>query len=359
MKLRSLHSAIGIAAMLVAGTAAAQSSVTIFGVADVAVRHANTERASGVTSVVSGSYSSARYGFRGVEDLGGGLSAAFWLESFLNMDAGTATPAGFQRRSTVSLIHRDFGELRLGRDYTPTHSNWSRFDPFGYVGVGSNQLLILSATGTTPVTSAFGTGNPNTVQRVSNGVQYLLPRNAWGLEGGLTYAFREGGTTANDQHRSVGGRLGVNLGKFFIGASSLRTSNTTAIGTFDDMGLGASYDAGFLRVTLAGRRFEYQNSAQNTYTLSGVVPFGPHEIKASFVRADMQGRVGATNIDSDGANQFALGYVYNFSKSFRFYATAATIRNKGNSRFVVPGAPPASAASLNSRGFEAGLNKEF
>jgi predicted porin len=359
MNLRSLHSAIGVAAMLVAGTAAAQSSVTIFGVADVAVRHANTERASGVTSVVSGSYSSARYGFRGVEDLGGGLSAAFWLESFLNMDSGTATPAGFQRRSTVSLIHRDFGELRLGRDYTPTHSNWSRFDPFGYVGIGANQLLILSATGSTPVTAAFGTGNPNTVQRVSNGVQYLLPRNAWNVEGGLTYAFREGGTTANDQHRSIGGRLGVTFGKLFVGVSSLNTSNTTAVGSFEDRGVGASYDAGVVRVMAAARRFEYLNSRQNTYTVAAVVPLGVHELKASWVRADMGGRVGATSIDQDGANQYALGYVYNFSKSTRLYATLGTLKNKGNSRFVIPGAPPASAGGLNSRGFEAGINKEF
>src|SRR5260221_1860011 len=58
--------------------------------------------------------SSGRFGFRGVEDLGGGLKAGFWLESDVNADTGTFSSTGkfFQRRSTISLMG-NFGEVRL------------------------------------------------------------------------------------------------------------------------------------------------------------------------------------------------------------------------------------------------------
>ena len=114
---------------------------------------------------------STRLGFRGVEDIGGGWGAAFWLEAGLFVDSGigststgnntsygqTAISNGtnnsnaspdlvtqnaqqgltFNRAATVSLINKDMGEFRLGRDYTPTFWNKTQFDPFGTVGSGS------------------------------------------------------------------------------------------------------------------------------------------------------------------------------------------------------------------------------
>lgn len=355
--MKKTRTAAALAVALLAGTAAAQSSVTLFGVADVAVRHARTHGVGHVTSLVSGAYSSARWGVRGQEDLGGGLVASFWLESFLSMDTGAISPAGFQRRSTLSLSHRDWGELRAGRDYTPTHSSWARFDPFGYVGIGAVQLFALSAAGTTPVTAAFGT-SPNTIQRTSNTVEYLLPRNAWGLEGGLSYALREDGTAASDQHHAAGGRLGITLGPVFVSAASFRTRNNLTTDAFQDTALAATYNAGFARVSAGIRRYDFRDARQNNYLLGVVVPSGASEFKFSWNRAAMDGTVGTTSIDANRADQFALGYVYHFSKRTRVYATLAQIENKGNARFVVPGAP-AGTGGAKSRGFETGVNHEF
>lgn len=350
--------AAGLALALFAGAAAAQSNVTLFGVADAAFRRANTENNGGISSLVSGAYSSSRWGMRGVEDLGGGYTASFWLESFLSQDTGLTTPDGFQRRSTVSFAHRDFGELRAGRDYVPTHSSWSRMDPFQYVGIGSVQLYSLAATGNTPATAAFGT-NPNSIQRASNGLAFFLPRNSFGLEGHALYTFQENGTAANDAHKVAGGRLGWTGGKFFINAAYVRTTDSVTRDRFEDEVLAAAYDFGVARVSGGIRRFEYLDARQNNYLLAAVVPLGVHELKASWNRADMAGRVGATRIDNDRSDQFAIGYVYNFSKTTRLYTTFATIRNHGNARFVVPGAPRATANGQDSRGFEAGINKEF
>lgn len=130
----------------------AQSSITLFGVADAAISHYSVksvyynsplpslppvaspiEVGRSQTVLSSGGNASSRLGFRGTEDLGGGLAASFWLEAALNLDTGAVPNLAFSRRSTVSLSG-NAGELRLGRDYVPTYWNESVFDPMGAVG---------------------------------------------------------------------------------------------------------------------------------------------------------------------------------------------------------------------------------
>ena len=142
-----------------AGVASAQSSVTMFGVVDLNVMSVDNDDRT--YSMGTDGMSSSRLGFRGVEDLGGGLKASFWLEMGLATDTGrNASIWGngrlkhwarndnalfFNRRSTVSLSNQ-WGELRLGRDYTPTFWSWTVFDPFGTNGVGSATNLALSSS---------------------------------------------------------------------------------------------------------------------------------------------------------------------------------------------------------------------
>ena len=63
---------------LLMGATAAHAQVTLFGVADSAVRRVDNEGRSSVNSLVSGANSTSRLGFRGTEDLGGGLFAGFF-----------------------------------------------------------------------------------------------------------------------------------------------------------------------------------------------------------------------------------------------------------------------------------------
>ena len=121
----------------------------------------------------SGANASSRVGFRGTEDLGGGLAAGFWLESGITQDSGATALAAFSRRSTVSLSG-GFGELRLGRDYVPSYWNESVFDPMGAVGVGEN--LIKSISGN--IATARGPGSASRRERQRGpGIQQrrLLP----------------------------------------------------------------------------------------------------------------------------------------------------------------------------------------
>jgi len=132
-------SLVALAALAVAGVASAQSSVTLFGVVDASVTgYSNTARDERATvfpnqfgipvylnqgsvktsrrELANSAYNSSRLGFRGTEDLGGGLAASFWLEAPISNDDGSQGVATFARRSTVSLSG-GFGEIRLGRDY--------------------------------------------------------------------------------------------------------------------------------------------------------------------------------------------------------------------------------------------------
>jgi predicted porin len=94
-------SLVALAALAVAGIASAQSSVTLFGVLDAAVSgYSNkSENRFGSATVSStqlsnSGYNASRLGFRGTEDLGGGLAASFWLEAGINNDDGTGAKSG-------------------------------------------------------------------------------------------------------------------------------------------------------------------------------------------------------------------------------------------------------------------------
>jgi predicted porin len=132
--------------------ASAQSSVTLFGVMDAGVSRymvrSNSWDGSGRTASQgiwalspSGNLAS-RLGVRAVEDLGAGMSASMWLEAPVTNDTGGGA-LNFGRRSTVSLAG-NWGELRLGRDHTPSFLNDWAFDPYSVNGVGVNLLAVVS-----------------------------------------------------------------------------------------------------------------------------------------------------------------------------------------------------------------------
>ena len=84
-------SLIALAVLAAAGAASAQSSVTLFGIVDATLAYgkANGTGGSSKWQLTNSGYNSSRLGFRGTEDLGGGMSASFWLEAGLTNDNGT------------------------------------------------------------------------------------------------------------------------------------------------------------------------------------------------------------------------------------------------------------------------------
>lgn len=350
--------AAATAAALLAGPTFAQSSVTLAGVMDAAVRSVSNEGRGSVKSLVSGSNATSRIIIRGAEDLGGGLSASFHLEHGLAADTGLPTGGFWDRRSTVSLSSRTAGELRLGRDFVPSYVGWSRFDPFSYVGVGASSVFV-SGSPNGPIRSSFGTGANSTV-RASNAVQYFLPGGLGGLQGHALVAAGEGGTAASGAVKVIGVQLGWAGGPVQLSAANTRSeTELTTSGRFSDTAVGGTYRIGPARIHLAWRQFKQASSKQELTMLATAVRVGAGEIKASVLQTDLSGSVGATAIDANDARRLALGYVHDLSKRTVLYGTLARIDNDGAATFVIPGGPAGLAGGRSSTGVEAGVRHLF
>ncbi len=331
-----------------AGAASAQtSSVTVFGIVDAAVRQVKNGDES-LSSLASGGINSSRLGFRGVEDLGGGLSAGFWLEHGFSVDSGALTDATrfWNRRSTVSLMG-SFGEIRLGRDFTPTYQGYAEYDPFGDNGVAASSKFD----------SSLGTAR-DTGTRADNEVSYFTPAGLGGVYARLTVAASEGAAGK----KYTGGRLGYAAGPLDVSVAYARTLVAPVGGEdqFKTFDLGAAYDFGMVKALAYYRESKFADQKLAVYGLGALVPVGAAgQLRAGYTHANAKGsNAAAVNVDANDANQFALGYVYNLSKRTALYGTAAYVKNKGNAAFAVASSP-ALPAGEKSTGYELGLRHSF
>ncbi|RZI63393.1 MAG: porin [Variovorax sp.] len=393
------------AALVACGAASAQSSVTLFGVVDAAVRNVSnkSESANGIgpvfgakvsrTELANSGLSSSRLGFRGVEDLGGGLAAAFWLEAPLGNDDG-GTGLAFTRRSTVSLSGA-FGEVRLGRDKTATVYNEEAFDPFGDTGIGGS--LIVDANETTTAGGGFAANA--SYKRASNMVQYFLPRNLGGFYGNAEYAFHERVRTSPDTFagadrtsvgRHVGARFGYANGPFDIALSYAQNDTAlttgagaaavTRLGDIKTFNLGSSYDFGVVKVFGVVSRSKDERDPVNLfaqtpavdltgYLLGVSVPVGAGLIRASYAQVrydDNRVPVPGVSTGDPRANKLALGYVHNLSKRTALYGTLARVSNKNGANLTVGAGPSYATAAASpglrpksSTGYEFGIRHTF
>lgn len=333
-----------------AGTASAQSSVTLFGVLDVNARWLDNNGVKQYALSQDGLQSS-RLGVRGTEDLGGGLRAGFWLEGALNPDTGTPNGQTWQRRSTVSLS-APYGELRLGRDKTATYLNTEIFDPFGDAGIGAASNLTTKAP---PVPTG---GGYSTEKRASNMIAYFLPS---GLAGGLYGQVQvAAGENLNGQ-KYLGGRLGYASGPFNAALAYGQTEVLATTSTnLDNFNIAGAWDFGLLVLSGFYGSQEIDNAKQDNWYIGASAPFGLWRIRASWGQVE---RSGSAAIEGQKADQFAIGAVYDLSKRTAVYGTWSGINNKGGASFVVgsfnnvPGG--GAAKNADSQGFEFGLRHAF
>jgi len=351
-----------------AGGASAQSSVTMFGVVDLNVMTVNNDDRT--YSMGTDGMASSRLGFRGVEDLGGGLKASFWLEMGIAADTGgnagiwgnnTASNANrlfFNRRSTVSLSNQ-WGELRLGRDYTPTFWSWTIYDPFGTVGVGAATNLALGGELATQLAgSTYGT-----LVRANNMVSYVLPggTQGTGLYGQVSVAAGEGAAG----NKYFGGRIGYAAGPFDISVAYGKTDNLLPGSDvdLDAWNIGGAWNFGFMKLT----GFFSDMSADGTVTGVGSGKAGRQNwyigASAPFGQWNLKGSYGGTNgkdlLDNDDASQWAIGVDYNLSKRTAIYATWSSINNDNRSRFIVSTQSSALTPGSNSTGGMLGVRHSF
>jgi predicted porin len=278
----------------VAGVAQAQSSVSVYGVVD-AVLHKDKGASAALTS---GGVSGSRLGFKGTEDLGGGLKANFLLEHGFNVDTGTQRTAGssFDRQAYVGLSG-GFGELKLGKI-------WTAYDDIA----GATNPVFDSVLAPTNVWASAGyNGNP------SNGIYFASPTMG-GVSGAFSTNLKEG---SNNQSNAF--HVKYEGGPVFVGAAYQVDKVTGGDTKFTR--LNGSYDLGAAKL-LAGYGNVKAGSAKTTdFAFGADVPLG----------ANLTLSAGYASSKKDGASVTAkglgLGVAYSLSKRTTVYGGFLDTKN--------------------------------
>jgi predicted porin len=335
-----------------AGVAQAQTSVTIYGSFDAGVR--GSENAAGdrnYTMSSAGTYNSNRLGFRGVEDLGGGMNAHFTLETGFNSGNGnlnlnatsiaTGATGGTTMASTVPFFNRSafvglggsWGSLDLGRQYSVNFKTIGAYDPFTY-----------KYSGIIPVAGLGG------LTRLNSDIQYT------GNFGPVTvraeYAL---GEVAGDTGAGATAALGAafKTGPFSVGGAYTTRANAADTADQNVWTIGGAFATGPFRVAAGyandDRDAGFATGAASTEIenawLGGTYNITPAlGLQAGWYRTESN--VG--DLESDLA---IIGVTYNVSKRTNFYAdidhrdtdvTAAGVR-----------------ATARQTGFSVGINHLF
>jgi predicted porin len=348
----------GTAALAAAALASAQSSVTMFGVVDATVQRISNSGGPSVTRLTNAGQVPSRLGFRGVEDLGGAMSAGFWLEAGIQNDDGRGIPSNtnnqasgaapaaaggqgltFNRRSTVSL-QSTWGELRLGRDFTPQVFNLTLYDPFLNTGAGAAQPYNYIVTGPTAV-------------RASNSIGYFTPATLGGFFAQLMHYRGENASNAPNDGTGTGARLGYAGG---VWEAALAVSRTNyAAGDVRQNNIGGSYKFG--SVKLMGSLSRDRNGATrgDGAVVGALMQVGAGEVKAAFSQYKIE-----TGLATPTGRKIAVGYSHSLSRRTALYATAARVRNSnGAATSAAPGAAGTPAANGSSTGFDVGVRHSF
>lgn len=363
---------LAIAAM---SQGAMAQNATIYGRVDVGLQQIDNGVSS--TRVDSGTYTASRLGFRGNEDLGGGLSALFFMEMGINADVGAAAGGSriFNRGSYVGLSSKDAGTLTLGRQYVPI------FWPFlfadeagplrlhGYSTVQSiqrsNFFRVNSAALTTPV--ANGTLASATSGIYSAGITSAFENNLVVYKtpsfGGLTvtgaYGAPEGYTDAG---KVYGANAEFRQGDLYLGAGwNQKQGLVAATGSYQKINesmLGAMYSV-TKEVNLWGNAhgWDLQTGATGKVNGHDLMLGVSYKLPAGQLWANYSAKTvkNCTDCNSSG---FGVGYHHLLSKRTELYVSYGRVNNDANSANSLNGIAPLTAGQ-SVRGIAAGVAHQF
>lgn len=287
-----------------AGAASAQTQVTLFGLVDIGIASESGGPAGSALKLDgSGMHSGNRVGFRGTEDLGGGLSAFFVLENGFNSDNGSLAQGGlmFGRQALVGL-RGGFGAVTAGRQYSPHWAAVDSLDPLDGISGGSFNLLRRTV-------------------RTDNTVMYASPV-AGGFSGQLAYGFGEvaGDTSAS---RVVGASGTYAGGPLVVKLAHHNAKNATATDTTRNSFLGGSYNFGPVKAFLGYQTERGAGAVHAGSVLVGAqIPMGAGTVMLSHIRKNDK-----TAANND-ARMTGLAYTYALSKRTNLYTSVLHISNE-------------------------------
>jgi predicted porin len=310
------------------GAAFAQSSVTLYGVADVGVSFQNHVAPGGsVTGLTSAGLSGSRWGLRGTEELGNNLKAIFLLENGFDVDTGRAGQGSrlFGRQAYVGL-QGGFGAVTLGRQQNALYDLFAAYDP---MGDGPNYSI-------NAVDNQFNGRNDNAVKYT-------------GRFGGLTatgfYSFGRDSNITNGGEvpgafqvgKSYGGGLSYLAGPASAGVAYDQyqgTTPATSSRVAKRVAVGGSYAIGEAKV-FAGYRWMQDDVTSPVARHDNLYWTGlSYHFTPAFT---VTGAAYYTDARRDGNDSmmYLLNADYAFSKRTDVYALVAYVNNHGNATYGV------------------------
>jgi predicted porin len=252
IKMKKTILAMAVLAACMSTTASAQTSVTIYGIVDAGLAHVTNDGPVGDrTTVDAGLMQTSRWGFKGVEDLGGGLKARFGLEGTLLNDTGgagvnTGTPGGtvnstalFDREATVG-ISSNFGSIDIGRQNILGIGSVGLADPMGLAFAATSPNVLFGALNFGAVYGNFGANGPgNSALRQSNSIKYVSPTFS-GAGFALMRAFGEQ-ADGIQKGSYQGASVFYNAGPFGAAGAYARMKNNLNTDMLTTYGVGLKY----------------------------------------------------------------------------------------------------------------------
>lgn len=284
--MKKLQVALAALAALSAGSALAQSGINIYGRMNVSIER---QKAGGDSLTVMQNNAS-RVGFRGTEDLGGGLKAGFVLEHGFNIDTGTQSQSSFWARQSELNLSGGFGMVRLGR-----YTSEAYFATADYVSMHNHD------TGTSAdALYAY-------LDRDFNKIAYRTPDlNGLTVEGAVS--LREG---TGEYTYDVAANY--SLGALALGAGYQKNGDANQFALRAMYTMGDFTFGGYIQRDEDG--WGANLGDRTNVRLAGMYTLGASEFHLNVGRAGDY-----SDVDDSAATQFTVAYGYNLSKRTKAYA---------------------------------------
>jgi len=354
-------SLIALAALATVATAAqAQSSVTLYGIVDMGIMSSKTDGSAGnVLAAQSGALSTSRWGVRGTEDLGGGLTAAFNLESEIAADVGTAggtvvagagtgktstTGVLFHRAANVSLTSAQFGSIQLGR-----------MNKLEYDAVIANDAFGAANFGGAVRTAYISGGIYRDDARFPNAVVLRAP-----TFNGLKLAYqRQFGEVAGNSTAQSSDSLSADYTYGNLRLLATWAENKTQNGNkYDEVTtLGANYNFGVAHAFVGHmeRKIEGNSNKVKVDYLGVKAPLSA-KVNAMAQYTKVKNQNGTASADAD---VYAVGLTYAFSNRTTAYVMHGQANNDAGASVYVSNLAAAAAAGKDQRATTAGIRHSF
>jgi predicted porin len=324
--------ALAVASACVASAAQADTSnVVIYGQANASVdlvKQSDSTGASNDTSRTKVSSNQSRIGFKGMEDLGNGMSANFQLEEGFNIDGNKAGTTNLltgdtmvSRNSYVGLSGKSWGEFRLGRHDAPYKIATRSLDNFADT-LADNRNIFLGDVRVNDMI-AYMTPNMSGFQAL---VAYVAGAEKAAHSGTKGDAWDLAGIYANGPIYASLAYDRMKMGT--AGTGSITTGSAANVGKSTKawkLGVGYNFgeaNVGFVYEHISDDFVTGTGNDRNSWTLNGSYKMGSNVLKAAYTKA---GKV--DNVDQTGAKLVAIGIDHNLSKRTSVYALYTKLTN--------------------------------